>query len=33
MYVMVCLHLDLAYAVRVVSKYMGKPDMEHWKVV
>ena len=33
MYAMVCLHPDLTYAVNAVSRYMAKPDKEHWKVV
>ena len=33
MYAMVCSHPYLAYVVSVVSKYMEKPDKEHWKVV
>ena len=31
MYAMVCLSLDLAYAVSVVNRYMEKPSKEHWK--
>ena len=33
MYAIVCSHLDLAYAISAVSKYMAKPGKEHWKVV
>ena len=33
MYAMVCSRLDLAYAITVVSRYMEKPDKEHWKAV
>ena len=33
MYAMVCSYLDFAYAVSAVSRYMEKPDKEHWKVV
>ena len=30
MYTMVCSSPDLAYA---ISKYMEKPDKEHWKAI
>ena len=33
MYSMVCSHLDLAYVVNAVSRYMAKPSKEHWKAV
>ena len=33
MYAIVCLCLDLVYAVSVVNRYMEKPSKEHWKVV
>ena len=32
-YTMVCLSLDLAYAVSTVSRYIEKPNKEHWKTV
>ncbi|KAG8480842.1 hypothetical protein CXB51_025297 [Gossypium anomalum] len=33
MYVMVCSHLDLSYAVSAISRYMANPNKEHWKAV
>ena len=33
MYVMVCTRPDLAHAVSVVSRFMGKPRKEHWQAV
>ncbi|CAH9143473.1 unnamed protein product [Cuscuta epithymum] len=33
MYAMVCTRPDIAHAVGVVSRYMGDPGKEHWKVV
>jgi hypothetical protein len=33
MYAMVCTRPDIAYAVSVVSRFMSKPDKEHWKVM
>ena len=33
MYVIVCSHLDLAYVVSAVIRYMGKPGKKHWKAV
>jgi len=33
MYAMVCTRLDLAQAVNMVSKYMGKPGKEHLQYV
>ena len=33
MYAMVCSCPDLAYAVSAVSRYMEKPNNEHWKAV
>ena len=33
MYVMICTHLDISYAISIVSKYMAKPGKQHWKVV
>ena len=32
MYVMVCSRPDLAYAIIIVSRYIAKPDKEHWNV-
>ena len=32
-YVMVCTRLDIAHAIRVVSKYMSHRVIEHWNVV
>lgn len=33
MYAMVCTRPDLAYAVSVVSRFMGQPGKEHWQAV
>ena len=33
MYAMVCSRPDLAYAVSAISRYMEKPNKEHWKAV
>ena len=33
MYAMVCTRPDLAHAVSVVSRFMGKPGKEHWQAV
>ena len=33
MYAMVCIKLDIAHAVRVVSRYMSHPGIEHWNAV
>ena len=33
MCVLVCSHLDLAYAVSAINRYMEKPNKEHWKAV
>lgn len=33
MYAMICAHLDLAYAVCLVSRYMSKPEKKHWEAV
>ena len=33
MYAMVCSHLDLSYAMSLVSRYMSNPGKEHWKTV
>ena len=33
MHAMVCFHLDLAYAVNVVNRYMEKHGNDHWKEV
>ncbi|XP_038904473.1 secreted RxLR effector protein 161-like [Benincasa hispida] len=33
MYAMVCTRLDLAYAVSVVTKFMGQSGKEHWQAV
>ena len=33
MHVMACTRPDLAQVVSVVSRYMGKPENEHWKIV
>lgn len=30
MYVVVCLRLDLAYAVNLVNRFMANPRKEHW---
>jgi hypothetical protein len=30
MYEMVCTRLDIAHVVGVLSKYMSKPEKEHW---
>ena len=31
MYVMVCSSLNLGYAFSAISRFMEKPDKEHWK--
>ena len=33
MYAMVCTRLDITHVVRVVSRYMSHPGIEHWNVV
>ena len=33
MYVMVCTRPDIANAVRVVSRFMSKPEKQHWEAV
>jgi hypothetical protein len=33
MYAMVCTRLDIAHAVGVLSRYMSKPEKEHWTTV
>ena len=33
MYAMVCIRLDIAHAVGVVSRYINNLGKEHWKVV
>ncbi|GJY06192.1 hypothetical protein Tco_0373246 [Tanacetum coccineum] len=33
MFAMICTRLDIAHAVRVVSRYMAEPAREHWEVV
>jgi hypothetical protein len=33
MYAMVCTRPDIAHAVSVVSRFMSKPDKEHWKAI
>ena len=33
MYVMVCTMLDIAHAVRVISRYMSHLGIEHWNVI
>jgi len=33
MYAMVCTRLDISHAVGVVSRFMAKPDKEHWQAV
>jgi hypothetical protein len=33
MYAMVCTRLDIAHAVRVLSRYVSKPEKEHWTTV
>jgi hypothetical protein len=33
MYVMVCIRLDIAHAVGVVSRYMNNLGKEHWEAV
>ena len=32
MYAMVCTRLDIAHAVGVVSRYMSRPEKQHWEV-
>ena len=32
MYVMICTRSDVAYSLKVVSKYQLDPDKNHWKV-
>ena len=31
MYAMVCTRLDIAYAVKVVSRHMSNPRKQHWE--
>lgn len=33
MYAMVCIHLDIANAVRVVSIFMSNPSKSHWQAM
>ena len=33
MYAMVCIRLDIAHAVGVVSRFMSKPGKQHWEAV
>ena len=33
MYAMVCTRPDIAHAMRIISRYMSNPGMEHWSVV
>ena len=33
MYAMICTQLDIAHAVRVVSRYMSNLGMEHWSAI
>lgn len=33
MYAMVCTHLDIAFAVRLVNRYQYNPGLAPWKVV
>ena len=33
MYAMICIGLDIAHVVEVVSKYMNNPGKEHWREV
>ena len=30
MYFMVCTHLDLTYAISILSRYMASPEKVHW---
>jgi hypothetical protein len=30
MYAMLCIRLDLAYPISVVSQHMGNPSLKHW---
>ena len=30
MYAMLCMSLDIAYAMSVTSRYQSDPDLEHW---
>ena len=32
-YAMMCMRLDVAYLLRVVSRYQSNPGENHWKVV
>ena len=33
MYVMICTRPDLCYSISMVSRFMGKPGVEHWNAV
>ena len=33
MYAMICIRLDVAYSLGVVSRYQSDPEKNHWKVV
>ena len=33
MYAMVCMRLEIAHAVGVISRYMSHPRIEYWNVV
>ena len=33
MYAMVCIRPDIAHAVAVLSRFMSKPEKEHWTIV
>jgi hypothetical protein len=33
MYVMICTRLDIAHAVRVISRYISKLGKDHWKTI
>ena len=32
MYAQVCKHLDIAYIVRILDRYLSNPGMDHWKI-
>ena len=31
MYALVCTHLDMAFAINVLSKYLSDLDKDHWR--
>ena len=33
MYAQVCTHLDIAFAVNALGRYLGNPGLNHWKAM